>query len=184
MPLLQVPFTNSRQKKAFWCWAAVAANCYNSMRPATVEPVSQCYVVTLVESNCEADQPDSLSWALYYLGIMDDQSASPRIAVVEDEFEGFGEEFDPDEGIAEPVCAEIEFPGPAFHEVAITAVDTDTQHVWVADPYVGGPPVEFDWNDFVNNYNYNTVMSMESGGTVQNFQRVVNKWAVAAGPEG
>ena len=175
MPLLSVPFTNSSQEKTFWCWAAVAANVYNSMRPPAVPAKSQCDVVTMVQGDCESNQPDALSSALTGLGINDKLPTGPRITVIENEFEGIGEKFDPDEGVAEPVCAGLLFPGRAFHFVAISAIDTDIQHVWVADPYIGGNPVEFNFLDFVNNYNYTTDVD-ETGGTVQNFERVVNKW--------
>lgn len=172
MPFIQIPsFPNARQQKTFWCWAAVSANVYNSMSPPA--PKSQCDVVTLVEGNCDGNSPESLSLALFQLGINDEFSTRPRFAVVGNEFRGIVEKLDPPEGLAEPVCAEIMFPGPAFHAVAISAVDTDTQHVWVADPFLGGDPVEFTWNDFVNNYNY-AAAPLPAPGVVQNLQRVVN----------
>ena len=186
MPFLSVPFTNAQQQRTFWCWAAVAANVYNSMRPASVPAVSQCGVVTLVEGNCEADQPDALSSALADLGINDQLATRPRIIVVEDEFQGISNQLDSaanQNGVAEPVCAQIMFPGPAFHFVAISAVDTDNQHVWIADPFLGGDSVEFSFQDFVNNYNYSS-SPLPAPGTVQNLQRVVNKWQATSKPEG
>jgi hypothetical protein len=181
MPLLTVPFTNTQQEKIFWCWAAVAANVYNSMRPPAVPAQTQCDLATLVQGpgSCASQDgtPDVLSAALHLLQIDDKLTTAPKVTVIENEFEGIGERFDPDEGIAEPVCAGILFPGGAYHFVAISAIDTDTQNVWVADPSKGGNSVEFTFLDFVNNYNYTNRDSDEAGGgTVQNFERVVNKW--------
>ena len=182
MAHLSVPFTNVQQEKTFWCWAAVAANVYNSMRPQS--PKSQCDVATKVEGQGACDGPDgsidSLSLALFTLGINDELSASPRLPLIVSEFQGVSDQFDPstnENGIAEPVCAEIEFPGNAFHYVAIAEVDTISGHVWVADPSHGGNFVEFSYNDFINNYNYST--APEPGpGVVQNLQRVVNIFKV------
>jgi hypothetical protein len=180
MPFLSVPFTNTEQEKPFWCWAAVAANVYNSMRPPSVPAESQCDVATLVQGagSCGGNDgtPDVLSQALNLLQISDKLTTGPNFIVIEDEFEGVAESFDPEEGIAEPVCAEIIFPDSA-HFAAISAIDTDTQHVWVADPFLGGKSVEFTYLDFVNNYGYSRGPK-PGDGTVQNFQRVVNKWQV------
>jgi hypothetical protein len=180
MPLLKVPFTNAQQEKTFWCWAAVAANVYNSMRPPTVAAKSQCDVATLVQGagSCEGNDgnPGQLSQALDYLGISDKLTTGPNVIVIENEFEGIAEKFDPPEGVAEPVCAEIIFSAAA-HFVAITAICTDTQHVWIADPFLGGDSVEFTYLDFVNNYGYSTGPK-PGDGTVQSFQRVVNTWKV------
>jgi hypothetical protein len=181
MPLLSVPFTNNRQQKPFWCWAAVAANVYNSMRPATVPSQSQCDVVTLVEKNCAGDEPDALASALADLGINFQLTVRPQIAVVEDQFDSVSTQLDKanENGVPVPVCAEIMFPGPAFHFAAISAVDTDTQHVWVSDPYLGGDSVEFSYPDFVNAYNYASKPA-PGPGIVQNFQKVLNNWKVSS----
>jgi hypothetical protein len=186
MPFLSVPFTNNRQQKPFWCWAAVAANAYNSMRPASVAAQSQCDVVTLVEKNCDGDQPDALASALADLGINFQLTVRPQLAVVEDQFETVSTQLDSkanENGVPVPVCAEIMFPGPAFHFAAISAVDTDIQHVWVADPYLGGDSVEFSYTDFVNAYNYAS-NPVPGPGIVQNFQKVLNKWKVNSNLEG
>jgi|HubBroStandDraft_6_1064221.scaffolds.fasta_scaffold97109_3 hypothetical protein len=190
MPFLSVPFTNTKQQKTYWCWAAVAANVYNSMRPASVALESQCDVAKLVEGPHACDSAegnlDALSSALADLGINDQLATRPRIVVVENEFEGITNQLNPvtnENGVAEPVCAEIMFPGPAFHFVAISAIDTDNQHVWIADPYLGGNSVEFSFQDFVNNYNYSS-SPLPAPGTVQNLQRVVNKWQATSNPEG
>ena len=169
MPIITIdPFTNTKQEKTFWCWAAVTANCYNALNPSTVPPMSQCDVVTKVGQNCNTNAPYLLAWALSDVGIADENPTWPRVDVVELEFEGFSEPFDPPEGVkAEPVCAQIRFPGGALHFVAITEINTDNQHVWVADPNVGGASVEFTWDDFIKNYNY-------VGGAAKNLQRVVN----------
>jgi hypothetical protein len=188
MPYLWVPFTNTKQEKTFWCWAAVAANVYNSMRPTSVPAVSQCAVVTQVEGvgNCNSNNPDSLPSALFDLGIIDERLARPRLSIIDDEFTGVSDLLDSggnENGIAEPVCAEILFAGGAVHYVAITAVDTDARNVWVADPYIGGSAVEFAYDDFINHYNYAQPNKEPYNGTVQHLQRVVNKWKVNSANE-
>jgi hypothetical protein len=186
MPIISVPFTNSKQQKTFWCWAAVAANVYNSMRPASVPAVSQCDVVTMVESNCNGNDPDSLPSALFDLGINDQLLARPRAEIIVNEFKGVSDALNPDKnqnGIAEPVCAEILFPGNAYHYAAISQVDTDSQNVWVADPYLGGDPIEFSYENFTQNYNFthpNSSTPVPGAGTVTHFQRVVNKWQASS----
>jgi hypothetical protein len=186
MPVLSVPFTNSKQEKTFWCWAAVAANVYNSMRPAAVPAVSQCDVVTMVEGDCKGDDTDSLPSALNDLGIIDLKLATPAAHIIVDEFEGMANALNPDKnqnGTAEPVCAEILFPGNAFHYVAISQVDTDSQNVWVDDPYLGGDPIEFSYDNFTQNYNFthpNSSTPVPGAGTVTHFQRVVNKWQASS----
>ena len=176
MPLLSAPnFVNVKQEKTNWCWAAVAANVYNSLGPPA--PVTQCDVVKMVEgpAACGQNSQDTLSSALSALGISDERMAKPHLALVVDEFEGVADAVDLDEnGVAEPVCAELSFPGDAFHFVAITEVDTDNQKVWVADPFVGGPAVPFDYQEFIQCYQFTKNGPI---GTVQHFARVVNIFA-------
>jgi hypothetical protein len=187
MPFFKVPFTNTQQEKTFWCWAAVAANVYNSMAPPSEPILSQCDVAKLVQGPHACDgkygEPYVLSLALHDLKIDDEGPVGPKFIVLESEFQGLAQNFDPEGGPSEPVCAEIIFPGAA-HFVAVTAIDTDSENVWVADPFPGGNSVEFTYNDFVNNYNYtspNATEHVAGAGTVQNLQSVVNKWNVQTG---
>jgi len=179
---VSVPFTNNVQEETFWCWAAAAANVFNSMLPpGSPDVVQQCDVVKLREGgdpcqNKDAyNAPDAVSNAFSDLNIRDGYPIGPSFQVIFDELSGLDRqtgETKPE--LAEPVCAEVDF-GQAAHVVAISAAlvdDQGTQHVWVEDPWPGaGNSIEHTYDDFVSNYSYKG--GDGSTGVVSILQRAV-----------
>jgi hypothetical protein len=175
-----VPFkyTNVRQENEFWCWAAVASNAYNSFLPAV--PISQCDAAQSVGQSVESPTAFALSNTLNALGIWEsgnDQTPQFYQTVV-NELTGAGN------GFAAPVCAEVDFGDEdsdaddfIVHFVAITGVDTVNRMVWVADPFFGGDPVEFPFDDFVSNYQFDD----HDDGVVSVIQSVFDKFRLKQG---
>jgi hypothetical protein len=70
-----------------------------------------------------------------------------------------------------------QFPQGAVHYVAISQVDTDSQHVWVEDPLLGpGHAMEFAFWDFIYNYGYSSAPAKTPGDApepvVAGFQKI------------
>jgi hypothetical protein len=177
-----VPFTNNVQEETFWCWAAAAANTFNSMLPAGSQNVKQqCDVVKLVKgtpfgdpcTNKDAyDELGSLNDALSALGIDDGFPMVPSFQILADELRGVAPQGGPQAGLREPICAEVDF-GDATHFVAISKVDTEKQNVYVEDPWPGaGNSIEYSYVEFVFNYSYKPGVG-PSGGVVSGLQKVV-----------
>gem|GEM_PF-2474177 len=160
-PPISVPYINVRQENKYWCWAAVASNVYNSLFPSA--PLSQCQVAVASGQDCRLPNAFSLANALNGsptgpgLHIFENKSskAVKFFAFIQDELSGVND------GQREPVTAEVDF-ATVVHFVAITALDPATNHVWVADPFPGGDPVEFDFDSFLHRYYF-----MDDQGEVQ-----------------
>jgi hypothetical protein len=186
MPYFSVPFTNQFQEEAEWCWAATAANVFNAIKPRSAANLTPCDVVTRVvfdfpplpaappptpDPPNPCTDPESynqtgfLGDALDSLSITDNIQKAPRIKDLSDELSGALDLR------TEPVCAEVDFPDGATHFVAVSAVDTDNDHVWIEDPELGpGHTLEFTFSEFIGNYGYSTPPA-PSGGTVPGFQK-------------
>ena len=187
--LVTVNYENVRQESGFWCWAAVAANVYNSFLPLA-EPFSpagrklhQCDVAQKVNQSCQSPGPFSLVVALESwtplgqsprgLGIFEaayhatDTSLFQRIS---------GELTATATRSGEPVCAEVDLgsPGTLTHFVTITGFDPLTHNVWVADPFPGGESVEFTLDDFLHRYHYKNPAGggAHAGGVVKSVYAV------------
>jgi hypothetical protein len=159
---ISVPYSNVRQENKFWCWAAVASNVYNSLFPQATK--SQCQVAQAVGQNCNLPNSFSLADALNNLHIFEGKSAKAA------DFPSFilNELSGADDGSQEPVTAEVHFP-KIVHFVAVTGLDPAGNNVWVADPFPGGPSVEFALNAFLNNYYFT-----DNHGQVQQCHGVVH----------
>src|SRR5450631_1632335 len=164
---ISVPYTNVRQENEYWCWAAVASNVYNSLFPGA--PMSQCQVTVAAGQDCKLPNSFSLANALNGspsgpgLHIFENKStkAVKFFAFIQNELSGTND------GHQEPVTAEVDF-ATIVHFVAITALDPATSHVWVADPFPGGDPIEFDFDAFLDGYYF-----MNDQGEVQQSNGVV-----------
>ncbi len=183
MPFFQIPFINQSQIETNWCWAAVAANVYNAVKPAAAPALTPCDVAGRVWSGVVSLPPapfpqggpcqnpdlnnatDTLRRALDNLGITEGNQGTARLSTVVAELS----EVLPAGN--EPVCAEVDFPNGATHFVAISALDSDQQHLWIEDPELGpGNTLEFAYQDFLFNYNYSMDANLQR--IVQGFQKV------------
>jgi hypothetical protein len=165
---VSVPFVNNTQNMEFWCWAAVAANAYNSLIPPGqgLSPVRQCDVVRLVRgitfgepchNKNNYNEPRGISVALLKLGIRDKPSCAPSFAVLAQELQGTASDDYTKPNPREPVCVEISFPLGA-HFVAISQICVETETVWVEDPYHhGGNSIQYAYSAFASHYNGNGV---------------------------
>ncbi len=148
-----IPFPNTQQEVAFWCWAAVTANCRNAVLPAAPK-MRQCDVVNKVFPTQPHGDPCVAANKGNYK-VMDIGSALTDL----DMRNGFGGGVDFDAIVtelkggagvaAEPIVIQINFAGtPApIHYIAICGVHTDTRTVCIADPRYGGDPVELAFDD-------------------------------------
>jgi len=183
MAFFQIPFTNQSQVETNWCWAAVAANVYNAVKPAAAAALAPCDVAGRVWGGIASlppaplpqggpcQHPDlnnstgTLRSALDNLGITDGNQGTAKLATATTELS----EALPSGN--ESVCAEVDFPNGATHFIALSAVDTDQQHLWIEDPELGpGNTVEFTYQDFLFNYNFSTDPALAK--IVVGFQKV------------
>ena len=187
-----VPFTNNNQTLLHWCWAAIAANVYNSLRglapghegfkrpcdvaglvlpPVPVDPATSPPTTIDPCSNEGIEKYDAergLATALDALHIRPKPltTASPP-----DTVRARNRAKNPDLLATElkkkyPVCAEINWDAGGAHIVAISAVNNDVSHIWVEDPMLGpGDILEYEYRDFRSNYEFQ--------GNLESFQLVV-----------
>ena|SRR5437868_3617060 len=158
MPHLTVALTNARQANASWCWAAVASNVYDVLNPAA--PMTQCEVATAVKQNCAAPAAADLQNVLTAIKVFSSSETTQA-----EFFEKIVAALT--QGV--PVCAEVGFTAGPHHFVAIVGVDSDSHHVWIADPFPGGEPIEFAFDDFRDRYAFpgnGTLGAGEKDGTV------------------
>jgi hypothetical protein len=144
------------------------------MLPAGLPAKSQCDVAQSVGQDC--NNPDSFPLANALNGPpqgglriwhTDYDQVAQFFQVISDEVAGTN-------GAKTPVCAEVDFGTDGdflVHYVVITGVDPATKNVWVADPYLGGDPVEFAFEDFLTSYCY----SEHKNGAVQVLDTVFNR---------
>jgi hypothetical protein len=144
-PPVNIPsYKNVKQQNQYWCWAAVTCNVYNSLSSEVSE--TQCQLAMLVGLSCSSPSAFVLRIALADLKIWKAEydNLTEFFEKICDQLTG-----------GEPMCAEVHF-GSAnnyiVHFVAITGLDPVSQNVWVADPYLGGPAVEFTFAEFLSNY--------------------------------
>jgi len=137
--------------------------------------MDQCQVATAAGQNCGLPNSFSLVAAL------NGNPAGPGLHILERKFTSSAKFFafivnqlsGNDGGLQKPVSAEVDF-ATLIHFVAITGIDPSTTHVWVADPFPGGDPVEFEFNAFLENYYFmdNNGQLQQSNGIVQALQSV------------
>ena len=175
MANLSVPFVNDRQRKELWCWAAVAANVYNSALELHDDAKKQqCEVVQAVhggepckesaDSNQLGTADEGLE-ALHMRADLPDGNVSLEFLV--DQLTPVAPSL-----IGKPVCAQILWQNGSRHFVVVSGVDPATQTVFVEDPYHGGPEntLEYRFSEFVHHYR---AQSNGTGtGTVRTFQKV------------
>ncbi len=162
-PPISVTYSNIRQEHKEWCWAAVASNVYNALFP-TPPLMSQCKVVQVVGQNCALPNAFSLVVAL------NGNPMGPGLHILVEKstkVTDFLELILSQLGGGKPLSAEVHFPG-VVHFVGITGADPATSNVWIADPFPGGPSVEFAIDAFLESYYFT-----DSHGQVQQSHGIV-----------
>jgi hypothetical protein len=179
---ISVNYENVKQEFDCWCWAAVAANVFNSILPPA-EPFSptgkklhQCDVATKVNLSCNSSRRRLFSLVVALDSWMTAASGpSLGLGILQTAFDAndvnlFNHISDELTGTStrpgEPVCAEVEFaqhPGTLTHFVTVTGCDPTTRNVWVADPFLGGESVEYTLDAFLHRYSFGRL----TGGVVQ-----------------
>jgi len=184
MAKICVPFMNDKQKKELWCWAAVAANVYNSaLQLDSTAKKEQCAVVQAVVQAAVGSDPctvpdnfndtDTADEGLNVLGMRDGRPDDSSLTI--DFLVGeltFVNTSDPE---GEPVCAEILWDDNATHFVAVSGVNPTNKTVFVEDPYLGpGNTVEYRFQQFLDHYGAKDPKSLRPArrGTVKTFQKV------------
>jgi hypothetical protein len=183
MAKVYVYYDNEVQETPADCWAAVAANVFNSAiahwPPGTPlptkypAPVTQGYVASLAGKST-SDEWNVLTplWQLkmFEPGDLGNLGCNPEFDLAMNELteDGTVSGYNPS---GEPVVAELCDGG--YHFVAISGLDPKTRHVWIEDPALGPHNcVEYTAEEFFGAYGAST-----SGGIVAAF------WTVARVPQ-
>lgn len=179
MAKIFVPFINDQQVKELWCWAAVAANVYNSaLQLQDPAKKKQCEVVQAVVGGDPCPHPENFNdtntadAGLKVLGMRDDfPDDNLNIAFLVGELTPVNAS-DPE---GEPVCAEILWHDNSTHFVAVSGANPTNKTVFVEDPYLGpGNTIEYRFQQFLDHYGAKDPKSVvgRRRGTVQTFQKV------------